>query len=130
MSGNASCIDEIQYGGTCADGHGYPGFDPNVQSTLIRQMNYDYFNHVSRTCSQEPEGCNGLDPNGTVVPASLYLTSKPSWWCNESPWPPIGPDVTGFHAKIPAQIALEGGACTHGDADRSPPAAPIGLSIR
>jgi hypothetical protein len=29
-----------------------------------------------------------------TLPASFYRKSKPSWWGNSIPWPPIGPDVT------------------------------------
>jgi MYXO-CTERM domain-containing protein len=33
--------------------------------------------------------------NGSqTLPASFYLSAKPTWWGSE-PWPPIGPDVTG-----------------------------------
>ncbi len=31
----------------------------------------------------------------TAIPASFYLSSKPSWWTSAIPWPAIGPDVTG-----------------------------------
>jgi hypothetical protein len=31
---------------------------------------------------------------GTSLPASFFLTSKPSWW-GSAPWPAIGPDVSG-----------------------------------
>ena len=30
-----------------------------------------------------------------TLPASFYLTAKPSWWTSSIPWPAIGPDVTG-----------------------------------
>lgn len=33
-------------------------------------------------------------PADHVLPNSLYLSSKPSWWGSVA-WPPIGPDVTG-----------------------------------
>ena len=33
------------------------------------------------------------------LPPSLYRTSKPSWF-GSSPWPPIGPDVTGGDAAV------------------------------
>jgi hypothetical protein len=29
------------------------------------------------------------------LPASFYLSSKPSWWSNAVPWPAIGPDISG-----------------------------------
>jgi hypothetical protein len=46
------------------------------------------------------------------LPASFYLSSKPSWW-GSGPWPAIGPDVNGGpgpggHAyQIPAQLCYE-----------------------
>lgn len=30
-----------------------------------------------------------------TLPASFYLSSKPTWWSSNIPWPPIGVDVTG-----------------------------------
>ena len=107
------------------------GFDAQVQATLIRHMNFDYYTNRTIQCGDSTyarEGCQGV--TGTDLPASLYLAAKPSWWCNESPWPAIGPDVVGYHGKIPAQIALEGGTCTHGNGDTTPPAAPQGLSVQ
>jgi len=48
------------------------------------------------------------------LPASLYLTSRPSWWCAELPWPAVGADVTNTSSpnKIPAQRRYEGLSCT------------------
>lgn len=43
-----------------------------------------------------------------TLPASLYLTSKPSWF-GGSPWPGIGPDVPGYYGKNPAQLCYEQG---------------------
>jgi hypothetical protein len=46
---------------------------------------------------------NYTSPSGAItwqgsvthtLPASFYLSSQPSWW-NSSPWPSIGPDITG-----------------------------------
>lgn len=31
---------------------------------------------------------------GSALPASFYLSSRPSWFPLTTPWPPIGPDVT------------------------------------
>lgn len=44
-----------------------------------------------------------------VLPASLFLASKPAWW-GSTPWPAIGPDVPGLAAKIPAQLRYEAGS--------------------
>jgi hypothetical protein len=40
------------------------------------------------------------------LPASLYLTSKPSWFGTVA-WPPIGPDVSGMANELPAQLCYE-----------------------
>ena len=34
------------------------------------------------------------------LPASMYLSSKPSWWGN-TPWPAIGPDVSPMYPAAP-----------------------------
>jgi hypothetical protein len=61
-------------------------------------------------------GYSGAAPIFTsgAMPASLYRGSKPSWWCNETPWPAVGADVTNVNAlnKIPAQRRYEGLSCT------------------
>ena len=36
----------------------------------------------------------------------------PEWWCQETPWPPIGPDVAGYANDIPAKRRFEGLPCT------------------
>jgi hypothetical protein len=88
-------------------GIAYAGFtgDPNVKPTLLRHGNHDY---ITNSTIWDPKISNHN------LPASLYLSSKPSWWCQETPWPPIGPDVTGGtedpagHVyKIPAQRRFE-----------------------
>lgn len=38
-----------------------------------------------------------------VLPPSLYLTAKPSWWPSAMPWPSIGPDLTPMSGTIPAR---------------------------
>src|ERR1019366_4928140 len=40
------------------------------------------------------------------LPASLYLSSRPSWWASAS-WPAIGPDVSGLAQSIPAQSCYQ-----------------------
>src|SRR5581483_1404841 len=53
-------------------------------------------------------------PATQTLPASLYLSTKPSWW-GTMPWPAIGPDITGGdlpgsggHAyRIPARVCFE-----------------------
>jgi hypothetical protein len=55
-------------------------------------------------------------PAAETLPASFFLSSKPSWWdtaFGTPPWPAIGPDVTGGpgpggHAyAIPAELCYE-----------------------
>jgi hypothetical protein len=89
-----------------------------------------------------------LSGPSTTLPASFYLSAKPSWW-GSTPYPAIGPDVTtgtiantaGHAAKIPAQLCYEntaksGGFLTAFDAAAcyaagpstgNPPSAPTGL---
>jgi hypothetical protein len=96
---------------TCTvDGGGvnYPQKDTLVESTLMRWDNYDVATNAVRQFT--PEGCPGagtyLNANctnfttpSTTIPASLYLSAKPSWWNfpggSASPFPAVGPDVTG-----------------------------------
>jgi Pectate lyase superfamily protein len=68
--------------------------DRNVKATLLRHGNYDYANNSTI-----------WDPaiSDHTIPNSLYLTGKPSWWGNELPWPPIGPDRMPMAGQIPAQ---------------------------
>ena len=58
-------------------------------------------------------------PASQTLPASFFLTSKPSWWVTAfgtPPWPAIGPDVTGGpgptgHAyAIPAELCYQNAA--------------------
>jgi len=65
--------------------------DPNVLGTLLRNANYDYYHHAVVYA-------DGL---GHSVPASLFYSSKPSWF-GSLQWPPIGPDVSGYVTDIPA----------------------------
>jgi hypothetical protein len=52
-----------------------------------------------------------------VIPASLYRTSKPSWWGN-LPWPSIGPDTKNpaviLRGTIPAKARYEKGLASPG----------------
>ncbi|HVN56651.1 MAG TPA: glycosyl hydrolase family 28-related protein [Anaerolineaceae bacterium] len=81
--------------------------DPNVAATLLRHGNFDY---VTNSVVWDPS-----IPDH-VLPVSLYRTSKPNWWCQETPWPPIGPDVTGYANDIPAKRRFEGLPCTQASA--------------
>ena len=76
--------------------------DPNVVATLLRHGNYDY---VTNSVVWDPGIANH------ELPDSLYLGGRPDWWCQETPWPPIGPDVAGYYHDIPAKRRFEGLPC-------------------
>jgi hypothetical protein len=76
--------------------------DPKVAETLLRHGNFDY---VTNSVVWDPAIASHDLPN------SLYLSGKPEWWCQETPWPPIGPDVAGYTNDIPAKRRFEGLPC-------------------
>ena len=87
------------------------GYDSLVVSTMLRWGNYDYATTQTRWNPAEiPAGV--AVPSTQNLPASLFLSAKPSWW-GTMPWPAIGPDVTGGqdpagHAyKIPTQVCYD-----------------------
>ena len=86
-------------------------FDPNAVETT---------EHENYVASGPPASWNGFD-----FPASLYRSVPPSWWCDESgPFPNIGApsdSASGGYSRLPAQIRLEGGACS----GTGNPAAPL-----
>lgn len=123
----------------------YP--DAKVSSSLLRWGNYDYFNKSTRWVASElPAGVPV--PADQTLPASYYYTSRPAWFPAETPWPPIGPDVTGgtgfgdtsgHVSNIPAQSCwdsrnLVGGgtfsaAACYAGATTPIPNPPAGLTI-
>jgi hypothetical protein len=55
------------------------GLDPKVKSTLMRWGNFDYQNNTTKwDASEIPPGVPV--PTTQTLPASLYYSSKPSWW--------------------------------------------------
>jgi len=72
--------------------------DPLVATTVMRWGNYDTATSVAHFDVTEIPSTLGTllnaVPGSQSLPASLYLSSKPSWW-GSTPWPAIGPDVTG-----------------------------------
>jgi len=107
--------------------------DANVGRTLMRWGNWDQFTSTNDTGTSDQTGVRWNSnevPSGIAnfsnsvpanhnLPASFYLTSKPSWFGNV-PFPAIGPDVssgnapntaitpTGGHAnKIPSRVCFE-----------------------
>lgn len=73
--------------------------DPKSKATALRHCNYDY--------AMGSTDCNPLP----TLPASLYLTAKPTFF-GDSPWPSIGPDVSTCSnanpCTIPAKVRYEG----------------------
>jgi hypothetical protein len=73
-------------------------FDPQVGASLMRWGNYDTATNTVRWVSSEVP--SALSPYGNAVPASqtlpasFYLSVKPSWFGSIA-WPAIGPEVTG-----------------------------------
>jgi hypothetical protein len=90
--------------------------DSRVKATLMRWGNYDVVtNSVRWNASEVPSGLSKYAnpvPSSQNLPASFYLSSKPSWWTSSVPWPPIGPDVNGGTGPggkaydIPAQVCF------------------------
>ena len=77
--------------------------DNNVAATLLRHGNYDTVTHSVVWDA----AITNHD-----LPDSLYLSRRPDWWCQETPWPPIGPDVAGYANDIPAKRRFEGLPCS------------------
>lgn len=76
--------------------------DPRPAETLLRHGNFDY---VTNSVVWDP-----AIPDHDL-PASLYRSAAPDWWCQETPWPPVGPDVAGYSNDIPAKRRFEGLPC-------------------
>jgi hypothetical protein len=85
--------------------------DPRPGDTMLNHGNYDA---LTKTVMWQQTITN------RVLPSSLYLDAKPAWW-GSTPWPPHGPDVSGYYSKIPAQLRYEGSAVI--------PMAPSGLKL-
>jgi len=86
-----------------------PPNDSNVLRTLFRWGNWDQITSTADNtngdqtgtrfvASEVPSGIPNFPnpvPSTQTLPASLYYSSRPSWWPTGKPWPIIGPDVTG-----------------------------------
>jgi hypothetical protein len=84
--------------GTRPPGTADDALDTRVRTTLIRHGNYDF---VTKSTVWDP----GIKDH--VLPASLYLSSKPVWFGNLA-WPPIGSDLNPMVGQIPAQARFKG----------------------
>lgn len=112
--------------------------DSYVATSLMRWGNWDPVNAANRFVNGEvpsglSDGYANSVPASHTLPASLYLTSKPTWWGTED-WPAIGPDVSGgvsgycsagTYANSPCSSNAQctGGSCTvvaSGQADTIP----------
>jgi hypothetical protein len=77
--------------GYTGDGDGSAsGNDSQVAATVLLHGNWDSVN--------KSVVWNGS--NDVSLPASMYLTSKPSWWGNMQ-WPAVGPDVSPMYPAAP-----------------------------
>jgi hypothetical protein len=97
------------------------GNDPRVAATIYRHGNWDsVYNSVM------------WDENNSdrAIPLSLYLGSRPSWWCAETPIPSIGPDVSPMASDIPAKRIYAGGTCTDSVSDIRVPMPPVIKGLR
>jgi hypothetical protein len=108
------------------------GNDFNTPRTLMRWGNYDVVTKGVRWCgnssdpgwtticaktSEVPSTITNFSnpvPASTSLPASFYLSSELPWWPTSTPWPPIGPDVTGGNVRICVGGANTGAYVTSG----------------
>jgi len=104
--------------------------DPAVRKTLMRWGNYDTVTSGVKWDPTEasPGAVPYVNANFTslyfsslahTLPASLYYTSKPSWWPATKAWPPVGPDVSSGNLGICSGTyagaeATSSGQCTGG----------------
>lgn len=116
---NIGNCDTVPWDGYETPG-GYP--DPMVASTLARWGNFDYVNgDVLYLDSEIPDDVEV--PTNRIIPASFAYAATPGWWPSTTPWPPIGPDVTGGTGdgsghvhRLPAQECWESSDLADGGA--------------
>ena len=77
--------------------------DRNVKATILRHGNFDYVNNSTVWDSSISDH---------MLPASLYYSTRPLWWPDSIPWPPIGPDRTPMVSQIPAEYRFVNGGPT------------------
>jgi hypothetical protein len=118
IGGSGNCNTSIYFiggGGDC--GH-VSWDDSHALASVYRWGNWDTVsNTVNWNSGEVPSGLSLYAqpvPSTQTLPASLYLSAKPSFF-GSTPWPAIGPDVTGGdvadaggHAyRIPARQCFE-----------------------
>jgi hypothetical protein len=96
-SGNTSARSIFKLGYINGGDSNATGNDEMVRQTLLRHSNFDYV-HNSTILNDNLD--SSLNSSDGVLPSSLYLSSKPSWWGNVA-WPYIGPDVSPMFPPIP-----------------------------
>ena len=72
--------------------------DPRVGATLFRHCNFDY---VTNTTPRAPGAAS------CALPASLFRSSRPAFFCRETPWPVIGADLSPMVGQLPALQRLQ-----------------------
>jgi hypothetical protein len=94
---------------------GFPGnattsYDMTVVKSLFRWGNFDTVTGTNRFLAAEVPTTgitfvNGNPvPSSQTLPASFFLSAKPSWWSTpwgNPAWPPIGPEVRGGNHPDP-----------------------------
>jgi hypothetical protein len=115
-SGNCNTsIFNIGTGGDCAH---VSWDDPHGLASVYRWGNWDVVTNGTRFVSAEVPSALTLYaqpvPPDQTLPASMYLSAKPAFF-GSTPWPAIGPDVTGGDVagagghvfRIPARKCFE-----------------------
>ena len=115
---NDKVIYSLGYSNTCGGNGGVPD-DTVVKQSLMRWGNYDTVNAAVRWDATEssPGAVSFINANKTpsshTLPASFYLSGKPSWF-GSVPFPPIGPDVTSGNGGTFTSGTYSQGICPVG----------------
>jgi len=125
--------------------------DPVVANSTLLWGNYVTAGASTRWIAAEVPSSDPVFPNpvpaSQTLPASFYLSAKPSWWPAAKAWPPIGPDVTGGNVSglgghaytLPTQDCFSSSGslsnfnpntCYPASPGGTPPASPTGLRIQ
>ena len=90
-------IYALGLGGSCRNKSTVPN-DALAISTLMRWGNWDTVTQTARFLGTEvPSGISAYPnpvPSSQTLPASFYISTKPTWW-GSMPWPATGPDISG-----------------------------------